>query len=243
MSHIDGLALQSKIRFGAKSGSPNQWIMPTSGGVYAAGDLAIVTQIAQNNSSSIPATNVPSGWTSLLNDVTGTGGAAPGGDGVRASTIFKIITAADLGATITGMNGPHNFDICAMLLHFNRPIRTVDRVTATTTVDFSDQLSLPAQQVIAWDSVITGAHLYWGFSYAGGNNIPDTNYNWSVGPRGTVYSPAAPPPDKGSQNQTRTWYSFAPIGENPDASVTMKLQSIIAGSYFYVNGGSLLRLT
>lgn len=232
---LDGLALPNKARFGALNLS--QWRNPATdpgdGTPFVAGDLCWVTQSTESLTVTPSASVTPAGWTAAHTSITITNGS---GNGVRVNSSYKILTASDINALVTGMVGGAWMQICACAFHFSRPIQTITQVSATTTRNLG--LGPVSAGAVAWDTVQTGAHLYIGVA-SGDGNVSDTNFTWTTGPIGSPYVAVAPP-DKGAVNATRLWYSFYPMGVDPSASETMQL-TVDTGDENYV-GGCLLRL-
>lgn len=89
-----------------------------------AGDLGVLLDYAKKLSNAIPTDVVPSGWTGIVTDGATAGGTA--GGRVRAS--YKILTALDVGAGVTGMNDDRNPKVMFVF----RPSRGIASVTASS---------------------------------------------------------------------------------------------------------------
>jgi hypothetical protein len=205
------------FRFGADASPGSTWTLP-SGAPWAVGDLVVVCQLAQD--SSAPADVIPAGWTRIGTTIT----AATGdGNNVRVNTSYRIITAGQLGTTITGMNGAQKNRVCAAIYHFNRAL------TGVTVVDSSRNASAAAAGAVIpnWDSTRDGSHLYIGHCH-GELSVADADFTWSTAPD-----------DKGSATVTRTYYKFYD-NTAPVSAITMT-NGADNGTFNAVQG-TLLRL-
>jgi hypothetical protein len=89
-----------------------------------AGDLVVILQMAANTVSTVPTAVTPAGFTDISNISSNVQNYNP----MRNICSYKVITAADKGATLTGMEG--NNSNRKMLLVF----RTIHPITAITPV-------------------------------------------------------------------------------------------------------------
>lgn len=207
-------------RFGADASPGDSWTIP-SGAPYAVGDLCVVTQLAESTTAAIPASVIPVGWTQIGASLTVT---TADGTGARMNTMYRVITAGQLGSVVTGMNGTARNRVAGRLIHLSRPIASV------TVVDSGASLAVaaPTAQVISWDSVRDGTHIYWGAAH-GETAVADADFTWTT----------AADANLGSVSETRTWTKTY---ENtaPASSITMSLAD--NGTF---NGlfGCLFRLT
>lgn len=223
---VDDLANTSRTRFGANGSPGNSFIVP-SGSPWMEGGLCVVSNFVGNDDVSIPANVVPAGWVNDNISVSGAGGGA--GNGCRWTTYHKILTAADLGDEITSMQGDAFSRVCGTLFGFNRPLQTVTVIDPLSSFGGG---AAPAALTVNWDSIRTGAHLYWGAGHTD-VNLPDANYTWSPADVGSPYEAYS----KGTVTPTRTYYTFYPKGVDPAASEVMTVSDLgnlnaIAGMLF-----------
>jgi hypothetical protein len=217
-------------RFGALASPGSQWTIP-SGAPFAVGDLCIVSQYVENTTATTPAQLIPSGWTQLTGDVIGT---TADGHGFRANFIYRIITAGQLGSTVTGMTGAARNRVCGILLHFD------DAVTSLHQIDdgLSQSTGVPGSQVITWDSIRDGSHLLVSVAH-GETSIADADMTWSADtPSAGSTNETA---NKGDPSVTRVYYRIYDNNVDiPPASVTIALPG--DNGTFNVLGAALVRL-
>lgn len=215
---LDGLALRRCSRYYGINNT--QWTVPATDGAvaYKAGDLAVLTQIAQSFNGTPPALVTPAGWTSLLTSVTFVNSS---GAGVRLNTIYKIIATGDLGLSVTGMNASGGWNgVTGTIFDFNRPVVGVTLASSVAGHSIAGT-GKPAPIVPAWDGGKGGAHLYWGSCSKLVAAVTNSDYIWTAAAVGSAYAAAAP--DLSALSIIRTSYSFYPIGINPPASVQMQM--------------------
>jgi hypothetical protein len=229
-------ALITSLRFGPDASPGSTFTIPTDdldGRNFRAGDVVFFCQLAENTTSTPPAFVMPAGFTSLVASQVTTDGA---GLGVRTATGFKIMTAADVGAVKTGMNGAQRNRLCGIALGFNRPVQSVSLVDSALTLSASAVVS----RTVAWDGLNTGSHLYLGFAH-GEVSISNAQYTWNAGPTGSAYDQNDPSPGTGGASPTRTYYTFTQQGRTPASSITMTLGPDMGD--FNMNYAMLLRIT
>jgi hypothetical protein len=143
----DGLALISKVRFGADFSPGSTWTIPFDDGVYfyGPGDLVIVFQLAENTGPTPPVLVIPAGWIAIGGGTSFTSGD---GKGIRVIGLLKLLVAGDAGRTITGMNGSSKNRVCGMALKFNRRLLGVSAVDHGT----SGSAGIPAAIGITYGS-------------------------------------------------------------------------------------------
>ncbi|MCW5697386.1 MAG: hypothetical protein KIS96_11730 [Bauldia sp.] len=86
------------LRAVASSVNQNTIVMPTSGtgGVVSVGDFAVMAWWSKNTSGAVTNVNAGAGWTSPQNTTSGV---------LRGRLWYKVLTAADIGATISTQFG------------------------------------------------------------------------------------------------------------------------------------------
>lgn len=204
---LDGIAILGITRTGANA-FPNEhlFVIPTThnpdGNAVQPGDLCVLFDLANNNTAAIPALVTPAGFTNI-GGATGSDGV----DGARCAASYKILAAADIGATKTGMNGTENErKMCAVF----RPSRPIVGVTPGGFVVSAPTNGNPASQVIVVPTSSTGNILVIGMACA--ENSITSIAAWTPG----VPNPYRAVADNiGGSSATRSLYAHYPYGNAP----------------------------
>lgn len=125
----EGLTVLGVSRSGANA-FPNEhnFVIPTvdnvTGTAFVAGDLCVAVSLQNNiNADGIPPPfAIPSGFTSVGLNITGNTASGLRG---RCAAAYKILAAADLGATKSFMPSTDNGRIMVCSIRMNRPIQSV----------------------------------------------------------------------------------------------------------------------
>lgn len=208
---LDGLVIHGNARSGANA-FPNEhlFVVPTTNSVTGtpveAGDLCVLFDLANNNTAAIPALVTPTGFTSI----GGTTGADGSGNGARCAASYKILAAADIGATFTGMNGTENERKMVCSFRMSRPVQSVTPggfvVSAPTGGD-------PSGVSIVVPGSSTGNILVLAMACA--ENPITALTSWTPGGGSQYVSPANAADELGAATATRSPYTYYPYGVTP----------------------------
>jgi hypothetical protein len=214
----DGLVVNGCSRSGANA-FPNEhnFVIPTvdnvTGSPIQAGDLCVAFSVQWNEEAvgAAPAATLPSGFTALLNSITGRSASLWYGRGLAA---YKILTAADIGATKSFGAGDEQGRICVATFRMNRPIQSV----AAGGQDFTPSGTWsgnPAAQSLT-TSPAAGENVLALMFALSENDV--TSFAPSPTPGGTPYvSPADATDSTGiTTTPTRCIYEYYPAGATLD---------------------------
>jgi hypothetical protein len=154
-----------------ESGSSSRNTGSTIGGFNCQdGDIGIIVQVAKSSSTSIPALVTPSGWTNVVNVSQGTT------VGFRMAVHYKILTFAENGSSLTGMNATGE-NLYYTLLY--RPSKSF--TLSTASVNQQATSSAPTNQLLTMTSQ-TGPYIGFAINYS--NATP--SYSSTVTPTRTL---------------------------------------------------------
>lgn len=204
----------SQWRFGASASPGNGWIMPNESWMPAENypALCVVHQSAESTTGTPPTLVTPSGWTAISAGQTTMTNA--NSRGMRFNTVYKVITAADLGATVIGMSGTQTNRICANIWWFNRPLQTVTVITGLTGMTAS--AAVPSTVTSNDDGVRAHGHIWCGFMHGESPVLNgDSSLDTDGTPFGGTYGAALSFPDwgYGSETATRTLFNSYPYND------------------------------
>jgi len=235
---VDGLTILGVARSGADASPGNQFTLKTQTDfgalAFQAGDLAVILDMASNTIAALPTFITPAGWSATTN----TSGNDDSGNGVRANLSYKILTAANIGATFTGMQGNLRHRKSVIMFRCTRPIQAV------TVLD--QNIVFAPGNPVGFGLTSTGFDiqnvLCIGLACAQ-NDMFAANFTWAPAAQGSPHLGDFDAIDgqAGSLETTRSTFSYWPVGYTNRVDHAIDLNSDFGDSNSI--GGLVLGLT